>query len=135
MTIDPRLLEAFGEAHPEIHVSHAFPLILPSLWQCEYRSASDAQYRRRDGLVVLCSSTRELDGKHWLHVSLSYPNRLPTYENMAACKKLFIGAERVAYQIFSDEKHHVNDHPFVLHLWCCMSGPVTPDFTRGLGTL
>lgn len=26
---------------------------------------------------------------------------------------------------------HVNKHPYCLHLWSCLDGPVLPDFTRG----
>lgn len=115
-------------------VPHNWPFILPASWRCLYHDPP-AQYRRSDGLNVLCSCTRELDGKTWLHVSFSYPDRLPLYSDIIEAKRLFIGDKRTAYQVFPPLDKHVNTHPYCLRLWCCLDGDVTPDFTRGNGTL
>lgn len=40
-----------------------------------------------------------------------------------------------ALQVLPPRAKHVNIHPFCLHLWCCLDGDVTPDFTQGSGSL
>ncbi len=75
------------------------------------------------------------EGKEWLHVSVSYPDKLPTYDDLCEVKKTFIGDERTALQIFPPKVKHVNIHNYCLHLFCCLDGDVTPDFTRGMGML
>jgi hypothetical protein len=65
----------------------------------------------------------------WLHVSMSRKNKLPTYQDMAEVKELFVGKERKALQIFAEESQHVNIHPYCLHLWCLVEGDDgLPDF-------
>lgn len=81
-----------------------------------------------DGLCVIASVDVKRDNKAWLHVSMSRKSRLPSYEDMARVKRLFIGDESTAYQIFPPANEHVNTHEFCLHLWCCIDGRVTPDF-------
>jgi len=89
-------------------------------------------WRRKDGLQVFRTVDDVYDdGKVWMHVSLSYPNRLPTYEDMVVVKREFIGDDRVAYQVFPDKEKHINHHPYCLHLWCCLEGPILPDFSFG----
>jgi len=82
-----------------------------------------------DDLRVLESLERH-NGEEWLHVSASYATRLPTWEEMRQVKDTFIGKDREAYMILPPEERYVNDHPYVLHLWCCVDGPVLPDFRR-----
>ena len=49
-------------------------------------------------------------------------------------KNDFIGSDRWAYQVFPDEKHYINQHPCVLHLFSLLENrPALPDFTMGLG--
>lgn len=95
---------------------------------------------RRGAIQVLWSMSRELDGEIWIHVSLcgrTGPKAyyLPTYEDVKRVKHDFLG-DAWAYQVFPDERHYINQNPFVLHLWARMDGAaVLPDFTRGLGTI
>lgn len=118
-----------------IDASTILPSVLPPDWRLVKTAPDGATYRCGDGLAVIASVDQELDGKLWLHVSLSRAKRLPSYEDMTRVKRLFIGRQRYAYEVHAPEAKHVNIHPFCLHLWCCLDGPVLPDFTRGGGTI
>jgi len=80
------------------------------------------------GLLVICSATRERDEKRWIHVSMSRRRRLPSYDDMCLVKNQFLGANRLAVQVFARAQHHVNINPYVLHLWSCLDGDPVPDF-------
>lgn len=89
------------------------------------------------GLRVVCKRTRQLviltvrreaDGKRWLHLSTSFPGRMPSYTELADAKRLFIGDERAALQVFARKSEHINIAPNVLHLWHCFDGDPLPDF-------
>lgn len=70
------------------------------------------------------------DGKRWLHVSVSKPNRkMPTYDDLQEVRQLFIGEDRECYQVFPTKDRYVNIH-HVLHLWACLDQPegVLPHF-------
>ena len=93
-------------------------------------------YVHADGLRVLVSATREDDTRRWVHVSVSHRgNRLPLWREMCAVKEAFCGAASTAYQVHPPADKQVNIHPKVLHLFCCVDGPVTPDFNRGGETI
>lgn len=86
-------------------------------------------------LGMIVSIAVEDDGKSWLHASVSRRDKtLPTYEDLGHCKRLCIGDHRTAIQVFPPKSDHVNLAE-VLHLWCCLDGDVTPDFTGGFGTI
>ena len=86
-----------------------------------------------DGLVVF-ETLETHEGGEWLHVSASrdggYPGMLPTWEDMHEVKRVFCGVDAEAYMVLPPEDHYVNDHPFVLHLWIPVDGPLLPDFRR-----
>jgi len=84
-------------------------------------------------LYVIISCGKESDGRKWKHVSLSFKDKLPSYEDMKQVKDLFIGAEEEAIQVFPRRSEFVNHHPYVLHLWHCMDGRVLPDFRKEIG--
>jgi hypothetical protein len=86
-----------------------------------------------DELSVIVSESIERDGRVWLHVSMSRPTRLPTWSDMRRVKDAFIGKERKAIQVFPPDSEYVNQHPYCLHLFCCLDGDVLPDFRRGDG--
>ena len=56
-------------------------------------------------------------GCWWDHVSVSYPNRTPTWEEMAEIKRMFFRPEEVCIQISPAEANYVNFHSYCLHLW------------------
>ena len=121
--------EQIGEDIP----IHFDPNSVPEGWICDESPMYGQWFFRKDGLKAHASLRREADGKRWLHVSLSYSDKMPTYEDMKEVKTLFIGPKQVAYQLFVDDDKHVSWHDYCLHLWHCVDGPVTPDFSRGLG--
>ena len=87
-------------------------------------------------LKFMVTEGRALDGKMWLHASVSrLDGKMPSYDDLALLKKLCIGEHRTALQVFPPSDKHVNwageRGMEVLHLWCCLDGDVTPDFTKG----
>jgi hypothetical protein len=118
-----------------VTVDDVIPRVLPPNWRMVDRSLDGGAFRCSDGLGVILSLAVELDEKLWLHVSMSRARQLPSWEDIRRVKLLFIGRERTAYQVLPPESRYVNIHPFCLHLWTCLDGDVTPDFTRGGSSL
>ena len=116
-----------------------YPTVLPHKWRkLNYDPTGmgfKGIYRSRCGLGVLMSVARQLDGKFWLHVSFSRKSTLPSYADMAEVKSLFIGDDKTALQVFPAQDKHVNLMATTLHLWHCLDGDVTPDFTKGTGSI
>lgn len=119
------------------------PTILPASWRETQESWGEEAgrvyqrvYRKTTGLLVLISCALQDDGKRWLHVSVSRSDtKIPDWQTMSEVKNLFIGAERTALQVMPPKSKHVNIHPGVMHLWYCLDGDVTPDFTGGGDTI
>ena len=82
------------------------------------------------GLAVIASASIELDGKAWLHVSVSHRYQMPTWEQLVEVKETFIGSERQALQVLPKMSEWVNVHPYCLHLWACVEGDGLPDFRQ-----
>lgn len=60
------------------------------------------------------------DGGSWDHVSVSLeasPNRCPTWEEMAAVKRMFFKDSETVVQFHPAADAYVNYHKYVLHLW------------------
>lgn len=108
-------------------------LPLPNAWK-EQLSWLPFQrmYVRKDGLQVIEGRFDDFPGddREWLHVSMSYPDKLPSYEDMKHVKAVFIGDAYTAYQIFPPKDRHVNIHPNCLHLWVCITEEIMPDFGK-----
>jgi len=94
------------------------------------RTNGDDDETRR-GMVVIISGGVELDGKRYIHCSISRRDEMPSYTDLDYIKSVVFGPDREAYQKFARRREHVNIHPFCLHLWHCMDGDRLPDFTRG----
>lgn len=73
-------------------------------------------FQRKDGLLVLVTIQRT-EQREWLHVSLSFANKLPTHQDMRSVRGAFFAENAVVVQVFPPEAEYVNDNPFVLHLW------------------
>lgn len=56
-------------------------------------------------------------GGGWDHVSVSLPNRCPTWAEMAAVKDMFFKPDEMAVEYHPAESDYVNLHPFCLHIW------------------
>lgn len=74
------------------------------------------------GLFILRVIATTGDG--WDHVSVSARNRCPYWEEMEFVKRLFFRTSEVAMQLHVKPEDHVNNHPYTLHLWRCLTRPV-----------
>lgn len=71
-------------------------------------------------LRVISSGSDHRSG--WEHVSVSLPNRTPTWAEMQCVKELFWGDDETVIQFHPRKDKYVNHHPYVLHLWRQLSG-------------
>lgn len=56
-------------------------------------------------------------GGDWDHVSVSFPGRCPTWNEMCRVKQLFFRPGEIVVEYHPAESEYVNFHPFCLHLW------------------
>lgn len=73
-------------------------------------------------MTVIRSRSTAGDGSNWIHVSVSRPDRIPTWAELSKVKDEFIGEDREAYQVLAARSDHVNIHPHCLHLWAPLDG-------------
>lgn len=79
--------------------------------------------RNRRGLLVLATLDRPEEhiipggAHHLLHVSLSYPEHLPAWWEVAAVKDAIFGPQVDAMMVLPRAADYVNIHPFALQLW------------------
>ncbi len=74
--------------------------------------------------VTLLASTK---GRHarvigswgcgWDHVSVSFSNRMPTWDEMAEVKRMFFRPDEVCFELHPKEEEYVNLHNYCLHIW------------------
>lgn len=69
--------------------------------------------KSRVPLKIICAP---MDSK-WQHVSVSLPNRCPTWNEMCLVKDLFWDEETTVVQYHPKKSEHVNNHPYCLHMW------------------
>lgn len=123
---------------PIPHKTYRLPAALPSGWSEDtglYPPDEARVFKHRDGLAVIVSEAEYADGRWWLHVSFSRAKRIPSYMDIANVKKLFVGDERWAIQVFPEASKHVNIHSYCLHLFSTTAEGVLPDFTHGSGSI
>jgi len=97
-------------------------------WKKVMAAEDGAAYQNSTGIVVIISGEIH-DCKAWIHVSLSRKGRMPTYEDIALVKRAFIGDDEKAIMVLPDKAHHVNLHPYCLHLFNCIDGDGLPEFS------
>jgi hypothetical protein len=110
--------------------------------------ASDSTYGNNGCFILILHEKKDIaydthlssihiiasDGGGWEHVSASYPNRCPTWDEMCAVKDIFWDPEDVVMQLHPARSQHVNIHDFCLHLWRKTYGepiPVPPSYMVG----
>lgn len=72
----------------------------------------------RPPLKIIATDGHNEEGlAEWEHVSISLPDRCPTWEEMAYVKALFWSEEDCVLQFHPPRGEYVNNHPFCLHLW------------------
>lgn len=76
-------------------------------------------YFELGNLRIISSGDADLTpaSEGWEHVSISLPDRCPTWEEMSKVKDLFWRDDETVIQIHPPKDQHVNNHPFCLHLW------------------
>lgn len=57
------------------------------------------------------------NGGGWDHVSISFADRCPTWEEMCVVKRIFFNPEETVIEYHPAESEYVNDFPYCLHLW------------------
>lgn len=69
----------------------------------------------------------------WDHVSVSFRNRTPTWEEMCEIKKMFFHPEEACVQYHPAESEYVNNHTYCLHIWRSQreAMPVPPSWMVG----
>ena len=55
----------------------------------------------------------------WDHVSVSLPNRVPTWKEMCAIKDMFFEDNETAVQYHPAKEIYIDDFKYVLHIWRC----------------
>ena len=72
-------------------------------------------------------------GGGWDHVSVSFSNRCPDWEEMSELKRLFFLPEETAWEYHPAESEYVNNHPYCLHIWRCQQPgmPTPPSWMVG----
>lgn len=78
------------------------------------------------GLSAICD-TLTIDGKRWLHVSVSRRSRTPSFEDLDRARIAFVGDDVPTYHVFPKANEHRNLHPFCLHLWTPLEADPFPD--------
>lgn len=57
------------------------------------------------------------DGLGWEHVSVSLPDRCPTWDEMCRIKAMFWDDDDCVVQFHPPRSEYVNNHPYCLHMW------------------
>ncbi len=100
----------------------------PRDWRAIPYEAGEMFFGRGGLRVIRTVNDCSDDGRVWLHVSFSRENQLPSYEDTKLVREVFVGRHE-SYQVSPPPERHVNIHPYCLHLWACLEGPVLPDFS------
>ncbi len=56
-------------------------------------------------------------GGGWEHVSVSFANRCPSWDEMCQVKDMFWRDDECVIQYHPPKSEYVNMHPYCLHLW------------------
>lgn len=90
--------------------------------------------RDHQNLRVIASSGDRSLGVAWENVSVSLPNRCPTWPEMDLVKRLFWDDEESVMQLHPPRSRWINNHEFCLHLWRPLDAeiPLPPDIAVGV---
>lgn len=56
-------------------------------------------------------------GDSWDHVSVSFRNRCPTWDEMCRIKDMFFYEDECCVEYHPAKRDYVNIHPYCLHIW------------------
>ena len=88
----------------------------PDLELLSQKAATVWQHKLTD-LRVLRSKSTLRDGSTWIHVSVSRPDRLPSWEEISKVRDEFLGEQVEAYHVVPARKDYINVHSYCLHIW------------------
>lgn len=71
----------------------------------------------KTGLPPLKVISSKFGTDEWNHVSVSLPNRCPTWNEMCLVKDLFWSDDETVIQFHPKKTEAVDNHPYCLHLW------------------
>ncbi len=97
-----------------------------------HAAGNNGAFRVPCGRAILSVIASDADG--WDHVSVSLPDRCPTWEEMCHVKELFFRSDEWVVQLHPPKDCNVNNHPFCLHLWRCQTAtpPLPPSWMVGV---
>ena len=91
-----------------------------------------------DKLTIISSDGKwwneeRLPGEPWEHVSISTPDRCPTWQEMSWVKSMFFEDTETVVEFHVPKADHIKFHPFVLHLWRLTKSafPMPPSICLG----
>lgn len=79
-------------------------------------------FHRKAPLKVICAPSDEA----WQHVSVSLPDRCPTWDEMCLVKNLFWTEDDCVMQYHPSKVDYISNHKFCLHLWKLNDGREFP---------
>lgn len=94
----------------------------PPGWRVIERRPDGVAWRVPGGRFVI-ASTESLDGRRWVHLSMSHKSRMPTWPELIEMRDAVLGEHVEAYQVAPPAERYVNHHSNVLHLWACLDAP------------
>jgi hypothetical protein len=76
-------------------------------------------------------------GGGWEHLSVSTPNKLPTWEQMCKLKEIFWEDEEACVEYHPRKSEYVNNHRYCLHIWRPINEelPTPPEWMVGIKEL
>lgn len=87
-----------------------------TLLRIKSRLRSEATFTTDGGMAVIATIDNTPHGV-LLHVSVSYPDHAPTWEEIRLVKSAFFGEDLDAMMVLPREADYVNVHPYCFHLW------------------
>ncbi len=85
---------------------------------------------QNDGVLRCIAS----DGEGWEHVSASFPDHTPSWEDMCFVKAMFWGEDDCVVQFHPPKEEYINNMQHCLHLWRKIGSEfeLPPSFMVGL---
>lgn len=98
---------------------------VPEKYRDSSLAFSDASYGNNGAFKILLRNKGKArafqliasDGDGWEHVSVSLPDRCPTWAEMSYFKNLFWDDSDCVIQYHPPKEDYINNHPYCLHLW------------------
>lgn len=115
-------------------IDAVMPRVIPTVWRrvknpvLDQMGIPNRAYVSTLGLQALISidDFRPDPAGVWLHLSVSRPNMLPSWDELKRAKAVFMG-DRLAIQILPPRAAYLNVHNFCLHLFARLDGDTIPE--------